>query len=89
MEALTQPKILKVYILLKQNGMAFSTAGAGAAMGAGPGFYLSREEAEYNRTIAVLGDNSAQSLSRSQFHIFELEVPNPAHPNFGKSTVDL
>ena len=67
-------------MLLKQNGMAFSTAGAGAALGASPGFYLSKEEAEYNRTVAILSDQSTSSYThKAQFHIFELEIPNPAY----------
>jgi hypothetical protein len=41
------------------------------------GFYPTLQEAEHNRTIEVLKDTT--SGAKPRFHVFELEVPNPAY----------
>jgi hypothetical protein len=37
---------------------------------------MSLQEAEQNRTMAVLSDTGS---FKQQFHVFELEVPNPVY----------
>jgi len=43
----------------------------------GTGFFLTREEAEHNRTLAILADTTVGR--KPQWHVFELDVPNPAY----------
>ena len=43
---------------------------------AGAGFYGTRHEAEQARTFELLKDTST---IRPHYHVFELEVPNPAY----------
>jgi len=74
MQPLTPPKTIKVFQLLKQNGLYFSAAGNSSNANIGMGFYLSREEAEQNRTMEVLKNSNGV-----EYHIFELEIPNPAY----------
>jgi hypothetical protein len=50
-------------------------AGTGATQ-FGPGFYASRDEAEHSRTLELLKDTATP---RSNYHVFELEIPNPAY----------
>ena len=38
----------------------------------GIGFYLTRDEAEHQRTLEVL-----KSKTDEDFYVFELEIPNP------------
>jgi hypothetical protein len=73
MEPLPVQKTITIYQLLKQSGMSFSIVGAASAMSIGLGFYMTKIEAEHNRTLETLKDSS------SKFHVFELEVPNPAY----------
>jgi hypothetical protein len=79
MESLPVPKTIKVYQLLKmttKGSLSINTAGA-ATSGAGyigHGMYLTLNEAEQNRTLETLKD-----LDGSNFHIFELDFPNPAY----------
>jgi hypothetical protein len=42
----------------------------------GPGFYATRDEAEHSRTLELLKDTATP---RSNYHVFELEIPNPAY----------
>ncbi len=77
MEPIKAPKTLRVYSLVKQSGLSlqytgFSTAGPSI----GTGFFLTQTEAEHYRTIELLKDTGAP---RSQYHVFELEIPNPAY----------
>ena len=75
MQPIPPPKTLKIYMLLKQTGLNFSTyTSAGNVLQLGPGFFTTQEEAEHNRTLAVLADTGTV---KQQFHVFELEVPNP------------
>lgn len=78
MEPLNPPKTFKVYTLIKQTGLLMNyvyVAGTSHAQ-FGPGFYATRDEAEHHRTIELLKDTGAP---RSQYHVFELEIPNPAY----------
>jgi hypothetical protein len=78
MESLKPPKTFKVYALFKQTGLLLSNvyaSGTGATQ-YGPGFYATRDEAEHSRTLELLKDTSE---NRSHYHVFELEIPNPAY----------
>lgn len=79
MQPLTPPKTIKVFQLLKQSGLYFSSAGGSSNANIGLGFYLTREEAEQHRTMEVLKGNNGV-----EYHIFELEIPNPAYRNENK-----
>ena len=77
MQPITPPKTLKVYMLIKQAGLNFSThTSAGSVLQLGSGFFTSLQEAENNRTLAILSDSGP---NKNDFHIFELEFPNPAY----------
>jgi hypothetical protein len=78
MESLKPPKTFKVYSLIRQTGLLLNyvyVPGTGATQ-FGPGFYASRDEAEHSRTLELLKETSE---TRSHFHVFELEIPNPAY----------
>jgi len=78
MEPLKPPKTFKVYSLIKQTGLLMSyvyVPGTGHVQ-YGPGFYATRDEAEHSRTLEVLKDTATP---RSNYLVFELEVPNPAY----------
>ena len=77
MEPIKPPKSIKIYQLVKQTGMSFSYGGSGSA-GLGLGFYATQQEAEHNRTVEVLKDTTT-GASKPKWHIWELEVPNPAY----------
>jgi hypothetical protein len=75
-EPLKPPKTFKVYSLIKQTGLMLSNVyapGTGATQ-VGPGFYTTRDEAEYSRTLELLKETSG-----SKYHVFELEIPNPVY----------
>lgn len=77
MEPLKPPKILKVYTLIKQSGLSFSYTGFDtSAPAVGTGFFLSQAAAEHHRTIELLKDTNTP---RAQYHVFELDIPNPAY----------
>jgi hypothetical protein len=78
MQPLLQNKTLKVYYLLRQDGLSL---GAAAISEPGPlsgslGFFISREAAEMSRTHQLL---LLPAGSKAQFHIFPLTLPNPAY----------
>jgi hypothetical protein len=75
-EPIKAPKTLKVYQLIKQTGLNFSYSGVGATLGVG--FYATLQEAEHNRTLELLKDTTSGN-SKPQWHVFELEFPNPAY----------
>lgn len=78
MESLKPPKTFKVYTLIKQTGLMMNyvyVPGTGHVQ-FGPGFYTTRDEAEQNRTLELLKENMEP---KSKFHVFELEIPNPAY----------
>ena len=56
--------------------MYFSNTGGTSTSGLGLGFYSTLNEAEMNRTAEILKANSDK---KEKFHIFELDVPNPAY----------
>lgn len=78
MEPIKAPKTIKVYSLVKQNGLNFSMSSSSGSSGSniGVGFFTTLQEAEHYRTIEVL---KVSSGNRDQFHIYELEVPNPIY----------
>jgi hypothetical protein len=79
MEPIKPPKTFKIYTLIKQTGAAFTyTSGSASSSQLGLGFFTNLQEAEHIRTVEVLKDNSTGS-TKSKFHIFELEVPNPIY----------
>lgn len=69
------PEFVKIYFLVKQDGMLFSPTGSSGGNYLGTGFYLTRTEAEHNRTMEYLRETDSQK----HVHIFELDVPNPAY----------
>ena len=77
MEPLNPPKTFKVYALIKQTGLSLSYVyGAGSSVVYGAGFYQSQQEAEQYRTLEILSDTTDP---RPNYHVFELEIPNPAY----------
>lgn len=78
MEPIRAPKTLKIYSLVKQNGMSFGSpsSSSSGATNIGLGYFTTLQEAEHHRTLEVL---KVSSGGKEQFHIFELEVPNPAY----------
>jgi hypothetical protein len=77
MEPIKPPRTMRVFQLVRQTGLNFSTVGGSSGVSLGLGFYPTLQEAEHNRTIEVLKDTTAGTKPR--FHVFELEVPNPAY----------
>jgi len=75
-EPIKPPKIIKVYQLVKQSGMALSYGGSGSS-GLGVGFYSTQQEAEHNRTLETLKDTTTGP--KPKWHIWELDIPNPAY----------
>jgi hypothetical protein len=78
MESIRAPKVLKIYQLIRQTGMNFSTAAIVSPTNLGSGIFPTLQEAEHNRTLEVLKDTTS-GVNKPRWHIFELEVPNPAY----------
>ena len=79
MESIKPPKMFKIYALVKQTGASFTyTSGSSSSTQLGMGFFVTLQEAEHCRTVEVLKDTST-GPAKPQFHIFELEVPNPIY----------
>ena len=78
MEPLKPPPTYKVYTVIKQSGMTMSYVyvSSSSPINYGAGFYGTRHEAEQARTFELLKDTGT---TKSQYHAFELEVPNPAY----------
>jgi hypothetical protein len=77
MQAIKAPKTIKIYQLIKQSGMYFNLAGASSGTHSlGMGFYATQHEAEINRTMETL---KLTDTDKGKFHVFEIEVPNPAY----------
>ena len=78
MEPLKPPKTFKVYSLIKQTGLLLNNvyASGTAHIQYGPGFYATRDEAELSRTLELLKDTATP---KSRYHVFELDIPNPAY----------
>lgn len=69
------PETIKIYQLIRRNAdqMYFTSAGTMPVSNSiGAGFYLTREEAEHQRTLEVL-----KSKTADEYYLFELEIPNP------------
>ena len=78
MEPIQAPRTMKVYQLVRQTGLNFTTVGTSGAVSLGLGFYSTLQEAEHNRTMEILKDTST-GINKPRWHVFELEVPNPAY----------
>ena len=77
MQPLKPQPTFKVYAVIKQTGLNLTYVyGSGSNITFGPGFYGSREEAEQLRTLELLKSSDSGS---SEYHVFELEVPNPVY----------
>jgi hypothetical protein len=76
MEPIAPPRTVKVYQLLKQNGTYLMNVGVSGPITWGLGFYNTLQEAEHNRTIELLKNTDTP---KPQYHIFELDIPNPAY----------
>ena len=78
MAPLEPPPTYKVYTVIKQTGMAMNYVYVSMpnSLNFGSGFYGTRSEAEQARTFEMLKDNS---VPKPRYHVFELEVPNPAY----------
>jgi hypothetical protein len=76
MAPLDPPATFNVYTLIKQTGVGLSYVyvSTPSSINFGPGFYSTRAEAEQARTFELLKDTAGGS----QYHVFELEIPNPA-----------
>ncbi len=77
MEPLDVPQFLKIYFLVKQHGMFFTPTGATSTNYLGNGFFLSRTDAEHQRTLEYL--KITEDQEKTFIHIYELDVPNPAY----------
>jgi len=69
------PETIKIYQLVKRNAdmWYFTNSGMTSSSNSiGVGFYTTREEAEYQRTVEVL-----KAKTSEEFYVFELEIPNP------------
>jgi hypothetical protein len=78
MEPISPPRTMRVFQLIRQTGMNFSTAAIVSPTNLGSGIFPTLQEAEHNRTIEVLKDTTS-GVNKPRWHIFELEVPNPAY----------
>lgn len=79
MKPLEAPATLTIYMLLSQSSSSFyfsTHSVAGMTTTIGSGMFHTRDEAEKARTLAILGDKNSPS---NMYHVFELEVPNPAY----------
>jgi hypothetical protein len=74
MNALPIPETLTIYQLVKQNGMYFMSTGISGGYSIGSGFFMTRNDAEMQRTM-----ESLKSIDNSVYHVFELTIPNPAY----------
>ena len=78
MESIKPPKILKIYQLMRQTGMSFSNAAISSPTNLGSGIFPTLQEAEHVRTLETLKDTTT-GPNKPRWHIFELDVPNPAY----------
>lgn len=77
MEPIKPPKTLKVYTLIRQTGLNLSYTGSTVGgINLGFGFFMSQTDAEHHRTMELLKDTTTP---RSLYHVFELDIPNPAY----------
>jgi len=71
--SLKTQNFFKVFLLVKQEGMNLIPVGLPSSNFIGTGFYMSKQDAEYAKTIEYLKN----TIDNIQLHIFELDVPNP------------
>lgn len=76
MESIPQPKMLKVYQLIKMQSLSFTPVCTPSTNSMGVGFFTTLQEAEHNRSLEILKDTT--NGQKPTWHIFELEFPNPA-----------
>lgn len=78
MEPLKPPSTFKVYTVIKQTGLTMNYVYVtnSNTINYGPGFYGTRHEAEQARTFELLKETTNP---KPQYHVFELEVPNPVY----------
>ncbi len=76
MEPIAPSRTIKIYQLLKQSGAYLMPTGAASTLTWGIGFYTTLTEAEHNLTMELLRNTDAV---KPQYHIFELDLPNPAY----------
>jgi hypothetical protein len=78
MRPLDAPEYLTIYMLLQQSAssMYFMATGTPSTPSMGSGMYATRDQAEQARTVALL---SEKNTPPNLYHVFELEVPNPAY----------
>lgn len=67
---------LKVYMLVKQDGTYLYPTGFDSNNHMGSGFFPTQNMAELMRTKELLAQKTE---STAEYHIFELEIPNPAY----------
>lgn len=75
MKPIEIPETMNIYLLLKQSGLVFVPAGISHRSPGCVGVYYSMQDAEVQRTIEILSSANQSDI----YHIFELEVPNPAY----------
>lgn len=63
-------------MLMRQDGTYLSPAGYDQNAGLGTGFFMTQSDAEMFRTRELLGQKTD---STARYHIYELEIPNPAY----------
>lgn len=76
MRPLAIEPFLKVYLLLRQNGTYLNATGFDANNNMGSGFFPTQHHAELMRTKELL---ALKPDCTDKFHIYELEIPNPAY----------
>ncbi len=77
MEPLKPLPTFKIYAVIKQTGLQMSYVyGGGSSVIFGSGFYGTRQEAEQLRTLELLKNTDTVF---SEYHVFELEIPNPTY----------
>ena len=67
---------LKVYMLVKQDGTYLYPTGFDSNNHMGTGFFPTQNAAEIMRTKELLSQTASGT---SKYHIYELEIPNPAY----------
>jgi len=77
MDPLPSPPSIAIYCLIKQDGMYFSTIYGSPISNIGMGFFLNKKEAEVLQMVETI--KLAADQTHIKFHIFELDVPNPAY----------
>ena len=74
MKPIPPPSHISVFALFKQTGASLMPVGLQSGTNWGTGMFNTLQAAEQQRTIEALIDGTG-----SKFHIFELEIPNPAY----------